>query len=175
MNKVLSNGSFFKIFDIEPTFFPDLSALEKKFYEMSRALHPDRFISQGSEAQKEALEKMSLINQAYSTLKRRDSIRDYLLKLENISTPKSKPTPLAMEWFELQDEGDLTLVTQFESKVLKTRNEIEKSIFEAEKLFSQNQNRAQLEIISEQMQSLNTLQSLLNDIERHKGQLEKRS
>lgn len=107
----------------------DLAALEKRFYELSRAAHPDRFASSGqAELQRASLERMSLLNEAYRTLRDRDLSREYLLKLEGVlaagaTAPSGVPAELAEDWFELQEsvlespEEAATRLEQFGAKL----------------------------------------------------------
>ncbi len=97
---------YFQIFNIPRKFFVDLSDLEKKFYEQSRLYHPDRFSTLGAEAKQASLEKMSELNQAFTTLKNPEFRCSYLLKLEGVvsDTKKSQiPLELTEAWFELQE------------------------------------------------------------------------
>ena len=76
--------TYFEIFSLPPKLALDASSLEKSFYKLSRAFHPDRFASKSAEEQAEATEKSSELNDAYRTL--RDPIRrtEYLLELEGV-------------------------------------------------------------------------------------------
>lgn len=85
----------------------DTEALEAKFYELSRAFHPDFFQSKSQSEQSISLGNSALLNTAYRTLK--DPIRraEYLLKLEagaakDIRT--SPPADLFEEILELQED-----------------------------------------------------------------------
>lgn len=84
--KLLPSDStdYFDFFSLPHRLVVDTAALEKQFYRLSRKLHPDLF-AQGSEREKQwSLEKSSLLNDAYRTL--RDPIRrtEYLLETEGI-------------------------------------------------------------------------------------------
>lgn len=104
---------YFKVFDLVLAFGVDLAALQKKFYAFSRALHPDRFVAASNEFKARSVERMSLINQAYQTLKDESKRRDYVLTLLNpVRESKVKPVPaLAERWFGVQellmDEPDI--------------------------------------------------------------------
>ncbi len=76
--------TYFEIFSLPPKLGLDTAALEKSFYRLSRAYHPDRFASKSTQEQDEATEKSSQLNDAYRTL--RDPIRrtEYLLELEGV-------------------------------------------------------------------------------------------
>jgi molecular chaperone HscB len=62
----------------------DTATLEKKFYALSRRLHPDVFGQAGYQERTWSLEQSSRLNDAYRTLK--DPIRrtEYLLRLEGV-------------------------------------------------------------------------------------------
>jgi molecular chaperone HscB len=87
----------------------DQRQLETKFYELSRAFHPDFFQNKSPEEQTISLGNSAMLNTAYRTL--RDPIQraEYLLDLEagsvkNIRT--SPPADLFEEILELQDTLD---------------------------------------------------------------------
>lgn len=101
---VLPGEDHFWVFGVARRFSQDGAELERRFYRVSRALHPDRFSAAAPEARKASLERMSLLNDAYATLRNPEALRDYVLKLEGISVPKAQlPAELAESWFELQD------------------------------------------------------------------------
>src|SRR4051794_2946683 len=77
---VLPTDDYFGAFGVERRFSQDRSFLEKRFYELSRGLHPDRFSNASPQARNNSLERMSFINQAYGTLKNPSFLREYLLK-----------------------------------------------------------------------------------------------
>ncbi len=84
----------------------DNEALEAKFYDLSRAFHPDFFQSKSPSEQSISLGNSALLNTAYRTLK--DPIRraEYLLKLEAGSAKDirtSPPADLFEEILELQE------------------------------------------------------------------------
>ena len=63
--------NYFELFGIEPGFTIDAAALKKKFYELSRAYHPDFYGGGTTMEQEEALEKSATVNEAYKTLQNR--------------------------------------------------------------------------------------------------------
>lgn len=129
---------YFVAFGVPKRFSQDRKELEKRFYELSRALHPDRF-SQASEAVKSlSLQRMSFLNQAYKVLKNSELLRDYILQLDGISIHSDEkfgaqgqvirnkvniPLELAEAWFELQD-----LLMEGSSENNLQKNEQEKSV-----------------------------------------------
>ncbi len=92
----------------EPHFAIDREALEKKYYALSRALHPDRFATDPSQLA-EAVSRMSRLNEAYDTLKDPERTREWILRRAGALTDDSAkatatiPLELTEAWFELQD------------------------------------------------------------------------
>lgn len=75
-------ADYFSFFGLPRRFVLDRGALEKKFYDLSRKLHPDLFVRATTQEQEWSLEKSSMLNDAWRTL--RDPIRrtEYILGLE---------------------------------------------------------------------------------------------
>ena len=83
---VMSNAqeTYFSFFSLPPKLVIDTSALEKRFYALSRRLHPDRFAGKPAAEQEAALAESSRLNDAYRTLKEPIARTEYLLKLEGV-------------------------------------------------------------------------------------------
>src|SRR4051794_34338921 len=100
-----SSPNFYDFFGIERKLTLDEAALQKRFYELSRQWHPDRFSRKGAEETAKAVENTSLVNDGYRTL--RDPVKraEYLLTEEGfpIGAQRSKDVPpeLLEEVFEL--------------------------------------------------------------------------
>ncbi len=82
-----------------------LEALQQRYYELSRQLHPDRFMQKPEAERQRALDMSSALNDAYRTLKDPIKRAQYLLSLEGfeIGEQRSKDVPpeLLEEVFEL--------------------------------------------------------------------------
>src|SRR5882757_9998303 len=83
----------------------DNAELERKFYSFSRQFHPD-FFQQSSDLEKESsLEKSSLLNDAYRTLKDPVKRAEYIIQLECAEIGKAQAPPdLLAEMFELNEQ-----------------------------------------------------------------------
>lgn len=99
--------TYFELYNIPVTFFPDATTIKKKFYELSRKYHPD-FFSNATELEKnEVLEKSSLINKAFKILTNSDEIIKYILEIKGyiIADEKYKlPSSFLMEVMELNEQ-----------------------------------------------------------------------
>jgi molecular chaperone HscB len=82
-----------------------LEDLQKRYYDLSRQLHPDRFMQKPEAQRQRALDMSSALNDAYRTLKDPIKRAQYLLSLEgfDIGEQRSKDVPpeLLEEVFEL--------------------------------------------------------------------------
>jgi molecular chaperone HscB len=82
-----------------------LEDLQKRYYDLSRQLHPDRFMRKPEAERQRALDMSSALNDAYRTLKDPIKRAQYLLTLEgfDIGEQRSKDVPpeLLEEVFEL--------------------------------------------------------------------------
>lgn len=97
--------NFFDFFALDRKLSLDTDALQKRFYELSRQWHPDRFSRKSASEQAQALEATAILNDGYRTL--RDPVKraEYLLKEEGfpIGEQRSKDVPpeLLEEVFDL--------------------------------------------------------------------------
>jgi molecular chaperone HscB len=76
----------FATLGLPPSYHLDLAAVEKTHRELSRALHPDRFVNAGASERRAALSKAVEVNEAWRVL--RDPIRraEALLALAGTAT-----------------------------------------------------------------------------------------
>ena len=100
---------YFTCFGIPRRLSIDQQKLEAKFYELSRAFHPDFYQNKSDAEQTISLGNSAMLNTAYRTL--RDPIQraEYLLDLEAGSVKEIRTTPpadLFEEILELQDTLD---------------------------------------------------------------------
>ncbi len=117
--------NFYEFFGIDRKLTLDTNALQKRFYELSRTWHPDRFSRKSTAEQDQALEATAILNDGYRTL--RDPVKraEYLLTEEGfpIGEQRSKDVPpeLLEEVFDLNmmleelKSGDESAVPQLES------------------------------------------------------------
>ncbi len=106
----VAGADYFMVFSLPRLLGLDPKALERNFYRLSRAVHPDRFARASPEKQQWSLEQTSLLNDAYRALKHPLSRVEYLLRLEGVTIPgedsaersaSKAPPELLEEVFEL--------------------------------------------------------------------------
>jgi len=98
---------YFRFFGLERKLGLDLAALERQFYELSWKLHPDNFHNASAREQELSLEKASVLNDAWRTLRDPVARVEYLLGLEGVrregEIKQQAPPDLLAEVFELNE------------------------------------------------------------------------
>ena len=163
-------SDFFEFFGIDKKLSIDEVHLQRRFYELSRQWHPDRFSRKSEEEQNQALEATAILNDGYRTLKDPVKRAEYVLTQEGfpIGEQRSKDVPpeLLEEVFELNmmleelREGDTSAKSQLEAariNFVSTQDGIQKQL---QNLFAKYDSAAPE---SEQSQeALGEIRSVLN-------------
>jgi molecular chaperone HscB len=97
---------YFSFYDIPLTFHPDQNLIKKKFYALSKAYHPDFFVNESEEKQKEILHLSTLNNKAFQVLSNPDLLLAYILQLKGELVEGEKyalPQDFLMEMMEVNE------------------------------------------------------------------------
>jgi len=173
------SSDYFQFFGIEPKLVLDPDALQKRFYELSRLLHPDRYSKKSPEEQQYSLDATALLNDAYRVLRDPLQRAEYVLKQAGfeIGEQRSKDVPpeLLEEVFELNmaleemRDGDASARPQLEqarTKFLAMRDEIDGQL---NTLFAKYDAAPGKETLAEIRAVLNRrryIRNLVNDVEK---------
>jgi molecular chaperone HscB len=99
---VATGSDYFRYVGLPRKLRIDESELEKSFYALSRQFHPDYFMSGDERERRASVERSSMLNDAYRTLRDRVARVSYLLTLEGYKEAEKKAPPdLLEEVFEL--------------------------------------------------------------------------
>jgi len=102
--------SYFDLFEVPRKLWIEMSALEKKFLELSWKLHPDKFVNASAEEQELSLKNSSELNDAYRVLRDPVARVEYLLELEGMRKEgehkQQAPPELLEEVFALNESLD---------------------------------------------------------------------
>jgi molecular chaperone HscB len=104
---VTEQTDYFAFFGLPRKLQIDDQELEKGFYSLSRQLHPDFFMNAEADEREASIQRASMLNDAYRTL--RDPVMrvKYLLSLEGrIEAEKKAPPDMLEEVFELNMQID---------------------------------------------------------------------
>jgi molecular chaperone HscB len=106
----LGKGDHFSLFGLPRKLWIEMSALEKKFLELSWKLHPDKFVNASAADQEHSLKGSSELNDAYRVLRDPVARLEYLLELEGMRKEgehkQQAPPELLEEVFELNESLD---------------------------------------------------------------------
>jgi len=107
---VRETGDHFLLFGLPRKLRIEMSALEKKFLELSWKLHPDKFVNASPAEQELSLKRSSELNDAYRALRDPVARVEYLLELEGMRKEgehkQQAPPELLEEVFELNESLD---------------------------------------------------------------------
>lgn len=81
MQPVDSGADHFRVLTVPRTFALDLPAVEARFKDLSRRLHPDRFAKADPRARRASLQRTVQLNEAWRTLKDPTRRAEYLLEI----------------------------------------------------------------------------------------------
>ncbi|MBI3805134.1 MAG: Fe-S protein assembly co-chaperone HscB [Nitrospirae bacterium] len=105
LQPIPAEADYFTLFHLGAQLKIDLPQLQAKFYELSRAFHPDFYQKKSAEEQAISLENSAIVNKAYRTLRDPVQRAEYLIqRVEGggaIST--EAPADLFDEIFEVQE------------------------------------------------------------------------
>ncbi len=123
-------SSDFALFGVPQQFNQDRAALDARWKQLQREVHPDRFVSQDAAAQRQAMQWSVRINEAYQRLK--DPLRRAQLLCELAGVPidaeNNTAMPAAflmqqMEWREALEEA--TALPQVEALLSRVHDAVE--------------------------------------------------
>ena len=156
-----------------------LDALQQRYYELSRELHPDRFMRKPEAERERALEMSSALNDAYRTLKDPLKRALYLLSQEgfDVGEQRSKDVPpeLLEEVFELNmaleemRSGDDSARPQLEQAEKNFTNMLAETDQQIQSLFAQYDGDQSRDTLTQLRTTLNRrkyIQNLVNEVQK---------
>ena len=163
---------YYKLLGIPRSLNLSLDELQKRYYELSRQLHPDRFMQKPEAEQQRALDMSSALNDAYRTLKDPVKRAQYLLGQEgfDIGEQRSKDVPpeLLEEVFELNlaleemRSGDDSARPQLEAAEKTFTNMLADVDQQLESLFEKYDQSQSRDVLTEIRGALNRRKYILN-------------
>jgi molecular chaperone HscB len=108
MSDDLFSKNYFEIFNIPVSTEIDLTKVSEVYREIQKQVHPDRFVNADEQARRIAMQKTSLINQAFQTLKEPIARLQYLMSLKGVDMDSETDTSMdgvfLMEQMEFREE-----------------------------------------------------------------------
>lgn len=100
---------YYRFLGIDRKLTIDPAALEQRFYDLSRLLHPDRYTRKPATERQYSLEATALLNDAYRVLRDPVSRAEYVLKRSGLETSEPRSKNVAPELIEEVFELNMAL------------------------------------------------------------------
>lgn len=94
----------FRLFGLEQTFKLDTEQLELAFRALQAQVHPDKSAHLADAEQRMAMQRSTLVNEAYQTLKSPIRRARYLLQLQGVDTQEETNTVMPVDFLMVQME-----------------------------------------------------------------------
>ncbi len=125
-------SSDFELFDLAPCFAQDSAAIDARWKELQREVHPDKFSTEGAAAQRVAMQWSVRINEAYRRLKDPLKRAAYLCELHGEPVNAENNTAMAsdfllqqMQWREeLEDAAGMDELERLARQVASARQQL---------------------------------------------------
>jgi len=166
---------YYEALGIEPRLALDLDALKKRFYELSREWHPDRFSRAPVAEQQKALDKTAVLNDAFRTLKEPVPRAEYFLEESGIPPSKNPPAELLEEMFEMNealeelrggDESLLERLKEAREKYAEMMGEVGEQLGALSAQYDKHRERATLQEIRGVLDRRRYVANLMRDVEK---------
>jgi len=82
VSKDILSSNFFELFELPVSYDVELNQIQKKYMELQKQVHPDRFANASDAEKRLSMQQTSWLNEAQATLKNPVSRATYLLKLK---------------------------------------------------------------------------------------------
>jgi len=164
----------FEIFGFSPPrFHLDLKALDDKFFELSRILHPDKFATQGPEKLLASTQWFAALSTAYSILKDPEDRAQAIFNAVGFkpqTTQKQVPADLAEDYFELKElvmeAEDKAPLLEFQQKIDSLIKECDQSLSQTFQKWEKTKDEKELESGANTLNRRSYLMSMRSDLER---------
>ncbi len=171
-------SGYYTLFGLDRKLNLNTNELQQRFYDLSRQLHPDRFMRKSEAERQYSLDASSILNDAYRALKDPVKRAQYVLSQEGfeIGEQRSKDVPpeLLEEVFELNmaleemRSGDDSARPQLESaqnNFTNTLNEVDRQLEAQFRTYDESSNREVLTRIRGTLNRRKYIQNLLDEVQ----------
>lgn len=164
----------FELFGLTPRFEQDRAAIDARWKDLQREIHPDKFAAQGAAAQRVAMQWSVRVNEAYQRLKDPLKRAAYLCELNGAPVNAENNTAMASEflmqqmaWREALD--DAQSVAELEDLAKQVAAGRRDALQQCSQLLDQQQNYPQA---VQQVRSLMFIERFARDVENRLDRME---
>lgn len=116
--------NYFDFYGIPESFHPDVTALKKKFYELSKQYHPDFYATDTDEKQQEILELSTINNKAWQILSDPAKRLEYILRQRELLVDGAKPALPGDFLMEMMDINERLMEIEDPDQWAEINNEV---------------------------------------------------
>jgi molecular chaperone HscB len=110
--------NYFEFYELPISFYTDENLLKKKYLLLSKKYHPDFYINETDDKQREILELSTFNTKAFQTLSKFGSRLKYILEISQIDLEKDSKLPQSF-LAEMMDINETLMELEFEKDVEK--------------------------------------------------------
>ncbi|CAG9791518.1 unnamed protein product [Diatraea saccharalis] len=136
LQKPNERDNFFKIMGVNETYDQDETELAKKYKELQKYLHPDKFANKNKTEQEISEKYSSLVNEAYKTLLEPLARGIYMLKLRGQEIPENSEVGDQAFLMEIMEKNEEVENAETDEEIMKLNKENKAKISDLQKLVS---------------------------------------
>lgn len=161
---------YYRFFGLERRLHLDPQDLERRFYQLSRNLHPDRYARKSPQERRAAENATAVLNDAYRTLKDPLARAEYLLRQEGVPDGRDSPQlleeifELNLELEELKSEGDPARLCNAKARFQALKSELDTNLATRFQEYDQSPSRESLLVIRETLNRRKYIANLEKDL-----------
>lgn len=129
----------FQLFGLVPAYRVDMAQLEQRYRDLQAQVHPDKSMHLPDAEQRIAMQRATLVNEAYQTLRSPMRRARYLLQLQGVDTQEENNTVMPadflmvqMEWreavIESQQAKDAAALDRLDAQIKHETRQLEKQL-----------------------------------------------
>ena len=163
------SSNYFDLFDLPKQFDIDNNALQNRYRELQRNVHPDKFAAAEAAEKRWSVQAAALINSAHETLSKPLMRAVYLLKMEGVDLDMETDTQMAPEFLMTQmelREGLESIESSGDpfAAADRARSEIRESVGSISASFAANYGSGDFEAACERAREWQFLDKLLREV-----------
>jgi molecular chaperone HscB len=126
-----ATNNYFTLFGLPTQFDVDLTLLDTRYRKIQTEVHPDKFVTASPAERLQSMQKATLANEAYQTLKNPTERAKHLLALKGIASLEESNTAMPtdflmaqMEWRERIEDAKMAKdVAALDAQLIEMKNE----------------------------------------------------